>query len=155
MVARVGTAWATCQTLLKVVPATMTAVDASSDFREAVKRAALDLAGWPENFSDAHIHFDDRVFAGLVPEFSDPEWLRLGAVAADVTAQLPESFLIQVPMAELDSNPSTSTLPQSEVSSLGNRLRSTDFEVGQRSQYGRATSQMPGTVTSHQPRREP
>ncbi len=83
----------------------MKAVDASSDFRAAVERAALDLAGWPENFSDAHIHFDDRMFAGLVPEFSDSEWLRLGAVAADVAVPLPGSFLIQVPIAELEQEP--------------------------------------------------
>jgi hypothetical protein len=44
-----------------------------------VRTAAVDLTSWAEVSSDAHIHFDDPMFAGLVPDFADVERRRTPA----------------------------------------------------------------------------
>jgi hypothetical protein len=54
----------------------------------------------PATFADAHIHFDDRSFSGLVPEFTDIAWLNLAATAADALTRMPADYLIQVPLGE-------------------------------------------------------
>jgi hypothetical protein len=80
-------------------------VNQRSDFSSAVESAAAGLRALPEDFSDAHFHFDDPVFAGLVPHFSDLERPRLAAIAAEVVAKIPGSFLIHVAIVGMPELP--------------------------------------------------
>jgi hypothetical protein len=77
-------------------------VERNADFRRAVEASAVDLAGWSQEFSDAHVHFDHPRFAGLVPEFTDPEWVRVAPVAADVLSLMPGDFLVYVPLDQVE-----------------------------------------------------
>lgn len=76
-----------------------------ADFRHACEGVGADLAGWSQEFSDAHIHFDHPSFAGLVPEFTDPQWVEYAAVAADVLRLVPGDFLVVVPLDEVEDYP--------------------------------------------------
>jgi hypothetical protein len=62
-------------------------------------------------FSDAHTHFDDPMFVGLVPDFADVEWLSLASMAAEAVADVLGSFLIQVPIGEWEHVPERFDLP--------------------------------------------
>jgi hypothetical protein len=87
----------------------------TAEFERAVNDVAVELTGWPSSFSDAHIHFDDQRFGGLVPEFSSAEWLRLAPVAALATADVRGSFLIVVPIDESESPPEPFNLASVEL----------------------------------------
>jgi hypothetical protein len=85
--------------------ARMSSMQSRTDLVRVVRTAAVDLTSWSEAFSDAHIHFDDPMFAGLVPDFADVEWLSLASMAAEAVADVSGSFLIQVPIGEWEHVP--------------------------------------------------
>ncbi|MGH2883209.1 MAG: hypothetical protein ACRDPA_11020, partial [Solirubrobacteraceae bacterium] len=66
-------------------------------FEDTVRTTAEELLTWPGDSAAPHIHFDDKRFEGLVPDFADPSWVRLAVVAAEAANG---TFLIHVPLGE-------------------------------------------------------
>jgi hypothetical protein len=67
-----------------------------SDFESTLTQAASELIADPG--VGGHIHFDDPVFRGLVPDFHDIEWLDLAREVAAILSPLPGRLAVQVPI---------------------------------------------------------